>query len=355
MNLEELRKALDRIDGKILKLLSERATISKEIKKYKEEKKIPVFDPKREEEVVNRILLKNKGLLKEKQLRIIYKEILSACRSLQEPLTIAYLGPEATFTHQAAMYKFGSSSMYLPTKSIEEVFREVERGKANFGVVPVENSTEGVETHTLDTLVESELLICDEVILKITHNLFSFSPLKEIRRVYSHPQALAQCKGWIGENLSHAEVREVYSTARAVEEALSDRKGAAIASSLAGEIYNIPVVTTSIEDKAFNYTRFFVIGKERRERTGKDKTSIIFGLKDEVGALFHVLEIFWRFDINMTKIESRPSRRKAWEYYFFVDIEGHQEDKKVKEALEELKKKVTFIKILGSYPKRKEE
>ena len=355
MNLEELRKSLDRIDEKILELLSRRADISKKIKKYKEKKNIPVFDPQREEEVINRILLKNGGLLKEKQLRSIYKEILSACRSLQEPLTIAYLGPEATFTHQAAMHKFGSSSVYLPARSIEGVFREVERERADFGVVPVENSTEGVETHTLDMLVESELLICDEVILKIIHDLFSFSSLKKIKRVYSHPQALAQCKGWIGENLSHAEIREVYSTAGAVEKALSDHEGAAIASHLAKEVYNIPIVATSIEDKVFNYTRFFVIGRRKRIRTGKDKTSLIFALKDEVGALFHALESFWRLGVNMTKIESRPSRRKAWEYYFFVDIEGHQEDKKVKEALDELKKRVTFIKILGSYPERKEE
>ena len=355
MNLEDIRNLLDRVDEEILVLLNKRPSLSKEIGKIKKEKNLPVFDPEREEEVIKKVIKKNKGPLKEKQLRSIYREILSASRSLQKPLSVAYLGPEATFTHQAAIQRFGASAIYLPVRSIESVFREVEGERANFGVVPIENSTEGVETHTLDMFMESELLICDEIILRIVHSLLSFSPLKDIKRVYSHSQALAQCRGWLEENLPGVEIKAVYSTAGAVEKTLSDREAAAIASHLAGEIYHVPVVAKGIEDKSFNFTRFLVIGREERAYTGKDKTSLMFALKDEIGALFHTLEPFWKFRINLTKIESRPSRRKAWEYYFFVNLEGHKEEKNVRKAIEELEKRVTFLKVLGSYPRRERE
>ncbi|NOZ63374.1 MAG: prephenate dehydratase [Caldiserica bacterium] len=355
MKLEDLRKLVDKVDEEILLLLNKRASLSKEIGKIKKEKNLPIFDPRREEEVVDKIVKKNKGPLDDKQLRSIYREILSISRNLQKPLSVAYLGPQATFTHQAAIQRFGSAAEYIAVRSIDAVFREVEGERAEFGVVPIENSTEGVETHTLDMFMESELLICDEVILRIVHSLLSFSSLEHIKRVYSHPQALAQCRGWLEENLPGAEIKAVYSTAGAVEKALSEPESAAIASHLASEIYGVPVVARGIEDKAFNFTRFLVISREECPQTGKDKTSLMFAVRDEVGALFHTLEAFWKFGINMSKIESRPSRRKAWEYYFFVDLEGHREDKKIKDALKELKSRVTFFKVLGSYPRRERE
>ena len=353
--LKKLRKEIDRIDKEILRLLNERAELVIKVGQKKREKNIPLVDPVREKEIMTRLLSLNRGPLKDKHIRGIYREILASSVDIQRPLTIAYLGPEATFTHQAARRKFGHGAEYIPLSSIEEVFREVERDRATYGVVPVENSTEGVETHTLDMFVESDLKVCDEIILRIVHHLLSPSPLSRIQRVYSHPQAIAQCKGWLKENLPRAEIIPVYSTAGAVKKLKDDPEGGAIASELASEVYGIPIQVRSIEDRTLNFTRFLVLGKEERGRTGKDKTSIMFALKDEVGALFRALESFSRNEINLTKIESRPSKRRPWEYYFFVDLEGHREEERVRKALEELSSKTTILKILGSYPRREEE
>ncbi len=353
--LEKLRNQIDEIDEKILSLLNKRAELVIKVGEIKKVSNLPISDPARERKILKKILEKNKGPLKEKHVRGIFQEIFSASLDIQRPLTIAYLGPEATFTHEAARKRFGWGAEYIPLPSIEEVFREVEREKAVYGVVPVENSTEGVETHTLDMFIESELRVCDEIILRIIHHFLSFSPLSSIKRVYSHPQALAQCRGWLKKNLPQAEVIEVYSTASAVEKAKEDKEGGAIASELASEVYGVPIQASGIEDKAFNLTRFLVLGKEEWEKTGKDKTSIMFALKDEVGALFHALAPFWEFKVNLCKIESRPSKRRPWEYYFFVDLEGHKEDENVKKALEKLKERTTLLKILGSYPRREEE
>ncbi len=352
MELKKLREEIDKIDKEILRLLSERARLVLKIGEKKRREGLPIYSPAREREVMERWLKENPGPLTEKDLRSIYREISSVFLNLQKPLVIAYLGPEATFTHQAAALKFGHTPKYLPTKSIEEVFREVEKGKADFGVVPVENTTEGVETHTLDMFVESELLISDEILLKIVHNLLSYSPLEKIKKIYSHPQAIAQCRGWLEKNVPQAEMIEVYSTSRAVELAKKEKEAGAIASELASTVYNLPIQERGIEDRRINITRFLVIGKDRMERTGKDKTSIMFALKDEVGALFKSLEPFWRHGINLTKIESRPSKRRPWEYYFFVDMEGHREEERLRKALDELSHFAIYLKILGSYPQR---
>ncbi len=276
---------------------------------------------------------------------------MSASLSLEGPQRVAYLGPRATFTHLACIQKFGNSAQYLPVNSIKDVFNEVERGRANFGVVPIENSTEGVVNHTLDMFIDSNLLIYGEVLQEVSHHLLSKTGrLEDIKKIYSHPHAIAQCRNWLESNLPHMSVSEVPSTARAAELCADDPSTAAIASELAGQLYGLKVLKARIEDNLNNFTRFLVLSQKPPERTGKDKTSIMLSVKDKVGALYDLLRPFASHGINLTKIESRPSRRKAWEYIFFVDVEGHVEEDRVKKALEEIKSRCLFLKILGSYP-----
>jgi chorismate mutase/prephenate dehydratase len=265
-------------------------------------------------------------------------------------MTIAYLGPEATFTHQAAIKKFGSSLRYAAQKTIADVFMEVARGRAEYGVVPVENSTEGVVTHTLDMFVDSELKIVAQIVLPIQQCLMSRIPRAQIERLYVHPQSLAQCRVWLSRNFPHAEIIETSSNARSAELAAKDKKSGAIGGTLAASQYGLTVLEKDVQDNTANATRFFVLGRKCPPATGKDRTSLMFSVVDAVGALHKAIAPFRRYRINMTKIESRPSKRKAWEYYFFVNCDGHQTDRKVSKALEQLNQHCSFVKVLGSYP-----
>jgi len=275
---------------------------------------------------------------------------MSSALALERPVKIAYMGPVATFSHLAALKKFGSLVEYIPCNSINDAFLNVERGLVDYGVVPVENSIEGAVTHTLDMLVDSDLKICAQIILDISHNLLAKCVMKHIKRVYSNPQVFGQCRLWLNENLPHAEQIEVSSTTRAAQIAAKEKNSACIASSLAAEVYNLKVVAADIEDSPHNITRFLVIGNADVPQTGNDRTSILFSIKDRVGALHEMLLPFKKHKINLTKIESRPSKKKAWDYLFFVDFKGHYKDNNAKKALSELEEKCKFLKVLGSYP-----
>lgn len=350
MDLKELRNKIDRIDEEILSLLNKRIEVAREIGSYKQKRRMDAYQPDREKEVYSRLLSLNKGLFPNKALKAVYREIMSASLVWEESLKVSYLGPEATFTHQAAQEKFGESATFIPSMSISGVFERVETGEANYGVVPVENSAEGVVTHTLDIFIDSDLKICSELVLKISHNLLSNNQLNEIRRVYYHPQSMAQSRIWLENNLPNVEYIEVSSTAEAAKRAANEDGAAAIASLLAGRMYNLKVVIKGVEAGKENYTRFLVIGRDISAPTGDDKTSILFSIKDRVGALHDMLVPFAENGVNLTKIESRPSKTKTWEYVFFLDLEGHVENKPVEVALSKLEKECLSLKILGSYP-----
>lgn len=351
-HINTLRKEIDKIDSRILDLLNKRAEIAIKIgaEKFKV-KKDNFHVPDREINIYKRLLKLNKGPFPDNSLRAVYREILSATLSIEKPLKIAYLGPEGTFTHLAGLKQFGSSANYMPLKNIERVFIDVEKRRADYGVVPIENSIEGIVNYTLDMFIVSHLNICAEILLEISHNLLSLEEeTTKIRKVYSHPHALAQCKSWIDNNLADISLHEVSSTARAAELASQNPFTCAIASESAASLYGLKVMATDISDSTNNFTRFIVIGREFSKKSGKDKTSILFSIKDNPGGLFHILEPFAKKEINLTRIESRPIKKKAWEYIFFVDMEGHISDKKVNSVLDELKQKCTYLKVLGSYP-----
>jgi chorismate mutase/prephenate dehydratase len=349
-NLKRLRKRIDKIDNNILKLLSERANIILEIGKIKSKSKKPAFSPGRESQVYRKLTSANKGPLNNDTIKAIYREIMSGSLALEKPLNIAYLGPEATFTHIAALKKFGSSVDYVKTDSITEVFTEVERGRADYGVVPIENSTEGAVNHTLDMFMESDLKICSEVLLPIEHNLLGKGKISSIKKVYSNPQVLGQCRLWLEANLPNRELVAVASTTKAAQLAAKAVSCAAIASKAAAEKYNLKILAESIEDSAHNITRFLIIARSEAEPTGNDKTSVMFSVKDRVGVLHDMLIPFKRGGINLTKIESRPSKKEAWKYYFFIDMKGHIKDKKISLALKHLGRHCDHLKFLGSYP-----
>jgi chorismate mutase/prephenate dehydratase len=350
MNIAEHRAAIDRIDEQIVQLINERTKHVLAIGQIKRKLGQEIYAPHREETVLRRICQINTGPMPNEALRNIYREILSGSRALEKPLTVAYLGPEATFTHQAAIKKFGHSTNYLPLKTIPDIFAEVSRRTADYGVVPIENSTEGVVTHTLDMLIDSDLKIVAQIILPIQHCLVAKSAKTNIRKLYSHPQALAQCRRWIHENLSNVDIIETSSTARAAELAAKNPDSAAIASALAAEKFGLKILASDIQDSSTNITRFLVLGRQIPPPTGNDKTSLLFAVADRVGALHDALACFKRHKINLTKIESRPSKRRAWEYYFFAECEGHMEDTPVKKAIKLLGHHCTFVRILGSYP-----
>jgi len=309
-----------------------------------------IYSPDREREVLKKLAIINKGPLSSSALEAIYREIMSCSLSLDRPLRIAYLGPEATFTHLAALKRFGSQVEYIACNSITDVFLEVERDNADYGVVPIENSVEGAVSHTLDMFVDSELKICSQTILDVTHHLLANCSKNKIRRVYSNPQVFGQCRIWLQENLAGVETIEVSSTTRAAQIAVKEKYSACIAALLAAKVYKLKAVASDIEDSPHNVTRFLIIGKTDVPPTGLDRTSIMFSIKDKVGALHDMLLPFKKYRINLTKIESRPSKKKAWDYYFFVDLNGHQDNPRVKKALLELEDKCKFLKVLGSYP-----
>jgi chorismate mutase/prephenate dehydratase len=349
--LNELRKKIDEIDRKILDLLNRRTEVVLEVGKTKQSKHLKIHSPERERSLLKKLREQNTGPFPDETLQLIYEEIISASLAMQQPMKIAYLGPSATFTHLAATRQFGSSMEYLPESTIKEVFEAVSRDHAQYGVVPVENSTEGVVNYTLDMFIDSDLHIAAEIMLPIAHNLMSKTGKKsDIRKIYSHPQARAQCRDWLERNYPGTTVIEELSTAAAAKRVARDPAAAAVASELAASAYNLKFIEKGIEDNKANVTRFLVIAKDSPGKTGEDKTSIMFSIKDKAGALYLILRPFARHKINLTKIESRPSRRKAWEYIFFVDMEGHTEDKRIKKAINDVKKECLFLKVLGSYP-----
>lgn len=314
----------------------------------KDKERKAVYSPERETEVYRNLARMNKGPLPDQSLRAIYREIMSSALGLQKKLVVAYLGPEATFTHEAARSKFGSAVDYLGVDNIGGIFSAVEKDYADYGVVPIENSIEGAVTHTLDMFIDSGLKVCAEIMLEISHNLLSRGG--RIRRIYSNPQVFGQCRTWLKTNMPNVDLVEVSSTAKAAMQAAREKDSAAIASRLAADLYGLKVLHRDIEDVPHNVTRFLVISNNYAGRTGRDKTSVMFAVKDRVGALHDTLKTFKQNRINLTKIESRPSKKKVWEYYFFVDFNGHCEEKKVSKALGELEKSCIFVKVLGSYP-----
>jgi len=351
MKLEELRKKIDKVDKKILDLLNQRGEVAIRISHLKKDKNINAYSPDREAKIISRLKKINKGPLFSKDIEGIFQEILSVCRAKNKIVKIAYFGTEAAFTHMAALKIFGKSADYQGGNAISDVFNSVENLAADYGVVPIENSTEGAVNHTLDMLIDSELKICSEAYLPIEHNLLSkCNAISSIKKVYSHPQVLAQCRHWLERHMLEVQV-EVGSTTKAAQIATREKDSAAIASKLAGKRFKLNALARSIEDSPHNITRFLVIGKQDVEPTKHDKTSIVFSMKDKAGALHDVLVPFKKAKINLTKIESRPSKRKAWKYYFFVDMTGHKNNSSVQKALRQLEKQCTFFKILGSYPK----
>jgi len=350
MTITEHRKHIDQLDARIVELLNERTTHALGIGAIKLRKGESFYAPHRELAVFKRIGSRNKGPLTQETLKAVYREIMSGALALQKTLKIAYFGPPATFTHQAAIRRFGSSLTYAAQKTITDVFAEVSKHRADYGVVPVENSTEGVVTHTLDMFVDSDLKVVAQIILPIEHCLLSRSSRAQIKKLYSHPQPIAQCRTWVQNYLPKVEIIETSSTPRAAELASRAKYAAAIASALAAERYSVPILDRGIQDNAANATRFLVLGSHCSPPTGNDRTSIMISLTDKVGALHKALEPFRKNRINMTKIESRPSKRKAWEYFFFIDCDGHQEDAPVAKAIKLLEQSCSFVKVLGSYP-----
>lgn len=356
MSVKKIRKTVDSLDKKILALLNERALACQKIGKVKlKEGGEGIYAPHREKEVLERLKALNKGPLTPGAIDAIYREIMSFSLSLEKSVKIAYLGPPVTYTNQAAQKKFGSSVEYSPSPSITDVFSDVERERCDYGVVPVENSTEGAVSHTLDMFIESPLKIYAEILLPIHHCLLSIgNPLKSITKIYSNPQVFGQCRLWLESNLRGVDLVDCVSTAEAAQIVANNanREGiACIASGLAAATYDLKILAASIEDNPNNTTRFLVISRTEAKATQKDKTSIVFEVKDKVGALHDMLVPFKKSGINLTKIESRPAKKKAWGYYFFVDFEGHHEEPRVKKALHALEKHSVFLKILGSYPK----
>jgi chorismate mutase / prephenate dehydratase len=349
-SVDVLRKKIDQIDAKIVNLLNARASLAQHIGHSKSLTSQEVYVPNREKEILQQVSELNRGPLPTDAIRSVFREIISGCRSLEARLNVAFFGAEATYSHLAAKEKFGSSAELRSTTSIAEVFQEVSQGRASFGVVPIENSTEGVVAHTLDCLVESDLQICAEIYLDIHHYLLSKTgKAEDVRRIMSHPQALAQCRGWLTAHFPAITVEEVASTAHGAIAAANDGSIAAISSALAKEVYNLTAVANNIEDRSNNITRFVVVGKMLTKPCGDDKTSLVFSAKDKPGVLFRMLQPFAKSRINLAKIESRPIKNKPWEYLFFLDLRGHRDQLAVKKAMAELEKNCVFLKVLGSY------
>ena len=348
-----LRRQIDRIDDRVLALLGRRARIAQAVGDAKARTKSDVYAPAREKDVLARLVRRNRGPLTAAHVRAVFREIISASRSLERPLRVAYLGPEATYSHLAALAQFGSAAEYASAGTIAEVFDDVENGRAELGVVPVENTTEGGVGHTLDLLVESPLSICAEISLPIRHCLLARrgTTTARLRRVVAHPQALPQCRQWLATHLPGVELVETTSNARAAERASRERGTAAIAAKAAAERYGLAVLAEGIQDDAGNTTRFLVLGGADTARpSGDDKTSLVVSVRDEVGVLAKLLQPFARHGIDLIKIESRPLRERPWEYYFVLDLRGHRRDPRVERALAAVARRALRAKVLGSYP-----
>ncbi len=347
-----LRKDIDAVDRALIEKLNRRVQLAGEIGRIKHERGEEVYVPSREQQVFDKLASYNDGPLPNAALRFIWREIISASIAQERQTVVAFLGPEATFTHQAAIKNFGSSLHYKPMSTIADVIAEVEHGDCDYGVIPIENSLGGAVNLSQEMLVDSELKVVAQVYLRVQHCLISNHPLDQITRIYSKDQAFNQCRDWLRRNLPKAEQQEVSSTAKGVQIASETEGGAAIAGLLASEFYKVPVIAENIQDKTENSTRFIVLGQRCSPPTGegRDRTSIVFSIEDRVRALSDALEPFSRRGLNLCKIESRPTRRKPWDYYFFVDLIGHIDQPEVREALEELRTRCPFVQWLGSYP-----
>jgi chorismate mutase/prephenate dehydratase len=350
--LKPLRDRIDAIDAQLIALLNQRAAIALEVGEVKKHFNAPVFRPEREQQVIARLQGMSGGPLAGEHIGAIWREIMAASRALEQSLNVAFLGPVGTYSEQAMYEYFGHSIEGLPCPSIDEVFRSVEAGAAVFGVVPVENSSEGAVSRTLDLLLQTQLLISGELALPIHHNLLTLNGgLAGVTRVCAHAQALAQCQRWLATHAPHLECQAVSSNAEAARLAASDPTVAAIAGSRAAAHYGLQVAYALIQDDPHNRTRFAMIGKEPAGASGYDQTSLIVSVKNEPGAMFKLLEPLARHGVSMTRFESRPARVGTWEYYFYIDVEGHRDDPSVTAALTELDQKAAFLKILGSYPR----
>jgi chorismate mutase/prephenate dehydratase len=349
---EALRRAIDRVDGELIALLNRRAELAREIGEVKRARGEVMFDPARQRQVLRHLRAHSKGPFPAEQLGRIWTEIMGACLSLETPLRIGYLGPEASFSHLAALHEFGHAVDLRPLLSIADIFHAVEADHLDHGVVPIENSTEGIVTFTMDKFLDSRLEICSELQLRIHLSLLSKTAIPKIRRVYSHPQPFRQCHRWLRENLPQAKLVEVSSTTKGAELAARSRVAASIGSEVAAEKYGLTVLARGIEDDPDNTTRFLVIGKQHPGPTGRDKTSIMFTLRDKPGALVDALLPLQRRKINMSNIDVRPSHRRAFDYVFFIDLEGHIADPQIAEAITEMKEHCVLTRVLGSYPKQ---
>ena len=350
--IRTLRGEIETVDGQILRLLNDRARIVQEVGRVKAEVKMDFYAPQREEEILQRLSQKNPGSFPQRAIAPVFREIISACRSLETELTVAYLGPPATHTQLASLKHFGSSVRAVSEETLQDVFEAVAKEKAVFGVVPIENSIEGSVDRTLDLLIDFDVKIWAEVYLRVSHDLLSKTgKAEDIQKIYSHPQAFGQCRDWLRKNFPHVPLIETVSTAKAAMLANEEASAAAIATSLAASLHGLKVIASQIEDHLQNYTRFLVLGRKISGRTGKDKTSILFSIPHVPGSLCRILQTLSERGINLTKIESRPMKGKSWEYRFFVDFEGHTEDPDVDDMMKKLSNKVLFMKVLGSYPK----
>lgn len=356
MSIDELRKNIDAIDDQILDLLDRRARVARTIAEEKRDQGLPAHDPERErsllERTEQRVAERPDAVFPAAGVRPVFREIVSACLSLQEPQTVAYMGPPGTFSHIAAQTAFGLGARYVETVTIGGAIERVARGSATYAVAPIENSTEGAVSATLDALLELDLMIQREFVIQIPQCLLGRErDLSKIRRVYSHPQPLAQCRQWLAQNLASAELIASSSTVTAAREAALDETAAAIGSTLSAELNGLLVLRENIQDRPENSTRFVVVGKQDAVRTGRDKTSLVFSTSHVRGALRRVLEIFDAAGLNLTRIESRPAPGRRWEYVFFTDVEGHRADPEVAQAIEQLRHACSTVKVLGSYPR----
>ncbi len=354
--LEQVRRRIDKVDEQIQRLISERARLAQQVgvSKTRGGRTVDFYRPEREAQVLRMARERNRGPLRDEEVLRLFREIMSACLAQQEPLKVAFLGPEGTFTQSALLIHFGHSVRALPLSSIDEVFHEVEAGSADFGVVPIENSTEGTVNHTLDRFLTSPLKICGEVELRIRHHLMgTMGALARVLRVCSHPQSLAQCRQWLDEHLPGIEQVAVSSNAEGARRARDEQGSAAIAGETAAEVYGLKVLAAEIEDRADNTTRFLVLGRKLFSASGADRTTLLVsvGHTDAPGALHRLLEPLARHRVSLTRIESRPSRRRKWDYVFFMDLEGHAQEPHVARALGALKKRASLFRVLGSYPR----
>jgi len=351
MSLNDLRKQIDQIDHELVKLINKRAQVVVEVGKIKNQKDKPIYSPDREKEVFERICKANEGPLPDKTLIAIWRELMSGSFFLERPLRIAYLGPAGSFSNNAAMLKFGQSVEYEAVTDIRTIFDEVSKGHSDLGVVPIESSSGGGVIETLDAFVDSDVLICAEVYMTIHHNLMANCSLDEVEKVYSKPEVFAQCRNWLSATFKEAKTIATASTAKAAQLAAEEQGSAAIGSRAAAELYGLKMICENIEDIANNITRFLVISKQDARKTGDDKTSILFSTSHKTGALADVLDVFKKYDVNLTNIESRPSKKREWEYYFFVDFIGHKDEEKVRLCMEAVKKHCIQLSVLGSFPR----